>query len=248
MMKTRIVIGFLCLLLATPLRAGIMAAGTRVIYPQGQREVSLMLANTNKYPVIVQSWVDNGEGDPESNGAPFVVLPAVFRLSPGERQGLRIIYNQDKLPQDRESVFWLNLYEIPPLTDKQSQESRLTLAMNTQLKLFWRPEAISSTLEEVVNQLTFRLVQDNAGWAIAVNNPTPLNISFTSIALVNGTNEYLTRSQMDMMTRPFSEKHYPLETANAPLKVGNIRYRYLNENGGSIEKIVPLNGQPRNVR
>ncbi len=240
MMKQRVVIGFLCLLLAAPLHAGIMAAGTRVIYPQGHREVSLMLANTNKYPVIVQSWVDNGEGDPEFSGAPFVVLPAVFRLSPGQRQGLRIIYNQDKLPEDRESVFWLNLYEIPPLTDKQSRQSRLTLAMNTQLKLFWRPKAISNTLEDVVSQLTFRLVNDNAGWAIAVNNPTPLNISFTSIALVNGTDEQPARSQMDMMTRSFSEKSYPLEPADAMLKEGKIRYRYLNENGASIEKIVSL--------
>ncbi|NDJ58746.1 molecular chaperone [Enterobacteriaceae bacterium 4M9] len=240
MMKKRVAIAFLCLLFAAPLHAGIMAAATRVIYPQGHREVSLMLANTNKYPVIVQSWVDNGEGDPESNQAPFVVLPAVFRLSPGERQGLRIIYNQDKLPSDRESVFWLNLYEIPPVTDKQSQQSRLTLAMNTQLKLFWRPKAITATLKDVVSQLTFRLVQDNSGWAIAVNNPTPLNISFTSIALVNDTVEQGTLSQMDMMTRAFSEKRYPLEAANATLKEGKIRYRYLNEDGASIEKTVPL--------
>lgn len=238
MIKKSVAIWLLCLLFATPLRAGIMPAGTRVIYQEGHREVTLMLANTNKYPVIVQSWVDNGEGDPESNRAPFVVLPAVFRLSAGERQGLRIIYNQDPLPQDRESVFWLNLYEIPPLTDKQSQNSRLTLAMNTQLKLFWRPKGISINLKEAVNQLAFRLVRDGDGWSIECNNPTPLNISFTSITVLNNADEQDTISQVDMMTSAFSKRLYPLEARNTAPNSLKVRFRYLNEDGASIEKNV----------
>lgn len=238
MIKKSVAIWLLCLLFATQLRAGIMPAGTRVIYLEGHREVTLMLANTNKYPVIVQSWVDNGEGDPEFNQAPFIVLPAVFRLSAGERQGLRIIYNQDPLPQDRESVFWLNLYEIPPLTDKQSQNSRLTLAMNTQLKLFWRPKGISINLKEAVNQLAFRLVRDGAGWSVECNNPTPLNISFTSMAVLNDSDEKPTGSQTDMMTRAFSKRYYPLEDFNPASKNLKIRFHYLNENGSLIEKVI----------
>lgn len=238
MIKKSVAIWLLCLLFATPLRAGIMPAGTRVIYQEGHREITLMLANTNKYPVIVQSWVDNGEGDPESNQAPFVVLPAVFRLSAGDRQGLRIIYNQDPLPQDRESVFWLNLYEIPPLTDKQYQNSRLTLAMNTQLKLFWRPKGISINLKEAVNQLVFRLLRGSDGWSVECNNPTPLNISFTSIAVLNNAHEKTTNSHIDMMTRAFSKRNYSLAGFNPASNDLKIRFRYLNEDGTSIEKIV----------
>ncbi|HEX7991187.1 MAG TPA: fimbria/pilus periplasmic chaperone, partial [Stenotrophomonas sp.] len=44
--------------------AGVTAERTRVIFPQGQREVSLVLANQNDYPVMVQTWVD--DGDPNS--------------------------------------------------------------------------------------------------------------------------------------------------------------------------------------
>ncbi|MFZ3620756.1 molecular chaperone [Leclercia barmai] len=239
-MMKRSVLWLLCLLISSPLHAGIMAAGTRVIYPAGKREQSLMLVNTNKYPVVVQSWVDDGIGDPESAAAPFVALPAVFRLKPGERQGLRLIYNQDPLPQDRESVFWINLYEIPPLSAKKAEAARLTVAMNTQMKLFWRPKGLTMTLEEAVKKLAFRLVPDGKGWAVECNNPTPLNISFTSLALLKGTHEQKVTQQPDMMIRTFSTRRYPLDAVKGMPDGSRLRVRYLNDSGVSVEKMVSL--------
>lgn len=230
----------LCLLISSPLHAGVMAAGTRVIYQANNREQTLMLVNTNKYPVIVQSWVDDGAGDPDTARAPFVALPAVFRLQPEARQGLRLIYNQDPLPQDRESVFWINLYEIPPLSVKKAEAARLTVAMNTQMKLFWRPKGLTMTLEEAVKKLAFHLVPDGKGWAIECNNPTPLNISFTSITLLNGTREQAVVQQPDMMARTFSERRYPLNEASGAPGGSKLRFRYLNDSGASVEKIISL--------
>ena len=64
----------LLIMFLAPLRvyAGLIASGTRVIYTEGTREISLMLANTNSWPVIVQSWVDDGSGNPAYTGAPFI--------------------------------------------------------------------------------------------------------------------------------------------------------------------------------
>ena len=220
--------GLFCLLTALPLRAGILADGTRVIYPAHSREKTLMLANANRYPIIVQSWVDDGEGNPELARAPFVVLPAVFRLAPGERQAIRIIYNQDPLPPDRESVFWLNLYEIPPETLGQTDAPRVTLAMNTQLKLFWRPAGLTAALEKAVDKLRFRLVRTGAGWAIECHNPTPLNVSFTSLRLAGGAEAV---AEMDMMTRAFSTRRYAL--SGPPGDGRQIRFSWLDERGAA---------------
>ncbi len=65
---------------------------------------------------MVQTWVDNGDANPApgSVNAPFVSVPPLFSLAPQRMQGIRLIYNQSPLPKDRESVFWLNVYEIPP--------------------------------------------------------------------------------------------------------------------------------------
>lgn len=218
----------LCLPFALPLRAGILADGTRLIYSAQSREKTLMLANTNRYPVIVQSWVDDGEGNPELARAPFVVLPAVFRLAPGERQAIRIIYNQEPLPPDRESVFWLNLYEIPPVTRAQEDSARVMLAMNTQLKLFWRPAGLDAALDKAVEKLRFRLVRSGAGWAIECDNPTPLNVSFTSLRLTSGA---AAEPEMDMMARAFSTRRYAL--SGPPDGARQIRFYYLDENGAA---------------
>lgn len=52
----------LTILFVQSVEAGIMPASSRIIYRDGDREKTLMLVNTNDYPVLVQSWVDNGEG------------------------------------------------------------------------------------------------------------------------------------------------------------------------------------------
>lgn len=77
-----------------------------------------MLANTNRYPIVVQTWVDHGDVNtaPELSHAPFVALPSVFGMQPGALKGLKIILADAGFPTDKESVFWLNLYEIPQST------------------------------------------------------------------------------------------------------------------------------------
>ncbi|MGC7986084.1 fimbria/pilus periplasmic chaperone, partial [Salmonella enterica] len=42
--------------------AGLMPERTRLVFSQGARELSLRLANTNPHAVVLQSWVDQGEG------------------------------------------------------------------------------------------------------------------------------------------------------------------------------------------
>ncbi|MEM8325871.1 molecular chaperone, partial [Morganella morganii] len=93
---------------------GIMPSQSRIIYHEEDKEQSLMLANTNEYPVIVQTWIDRGEGNPETVNIPFISIPPVFRMEPSDIKGVRIIYNKDKLPDNKESLFWFNIYEIPP--------------------------------------------------------------------------------------------------------------------------------------
>jgi len=230
-MKRFIPLFLLSLAFITPAQAGVMAASTRVIYQAGERDKSLMLVNTNDYPVIVQSWVDSGAGDIDAANAPFIVTPPVFRLAPQSIQGLRIMYNQEPLPADRESVFWLNLYEIPPVSKEMKESRRLTLAMNTQLKIFYRPKGLKMTLEEAVSKLTFRLQQDNGHWFIECDNPTPLNVSFTSISVSDGSAERQVESQPDMMTPPFSKKSYAITGLNSVTHKQALRFRYLDDAG-----------------
>lgn len=201
----RVILLVFCLCLSAPSAAGLVAASTRVIFHEGDTQKSLMLVNANTWPVVVQSWVDNGDVNaaPGSVKTPFLAIPAVFRLSPKGGQGLRLVYNNMPLPADRESVFWLNLYEIPPVTQ---QEQSLVLTMNTQMKIFWRPRGLEQP-ETALKKLTFRL----EGGDLLCHNASPFFVSFAGLALEASGTLRRAQQQPDMMVPPFSEKRYPLE-------------------------------------
>ncbi len=110
-MMGRCYIVIFVLLLTSNSFAGVMPSQSRIVYNAEDNSQSLMLANTNSYPVIVQTWIDNGEGSPDTRNIPFVSIPPIFRLERGDVKGIRVIYNKtSSLPEDKESLFWLYIY------------------------------------------------------------------------------------------------------------------------------------------
>src|SRR6218665_4119860 len=96
--------------------ASVVIDGTRVVYPEGKSEVTVRMTNEGKDPKLVQIWIDDGDRQvsPEKISVPFVVLTPIFRMDPNKGQSARIQYTGSKqLPADKESVFWLNVLEIP---------------------------------------------------------------------------------------------------------------------------------------
>ncbi|CDL40775.1 Pi-fimbriae chaperone protein [Citrobacter freundii] len=70
-----------------------------------------------------------------------MVLPPLQRINGGQKGIARVTKTSgiNALPQDRESLFYLNVREIPPKPDKPNV---LQLAMQSRIKLFYRPTAI----------------------------------------------------------------------------------------------------------
>lgn len=217
-----------------------MSASTRVIYDAAQREKSLMLNNTNAYPVVVQSWVDDGSGDPVNAKAPFIVLPAVFRLLPGKMQAIRIIYNQEPLAKDRESMFWLNLYEIPPLTGKEGNDPRITLAMNTQIKLFFRPKNLTMSSSENIDKLDFNLMSSAGKFYIECKNPGPFHISFTSLLLSNDKIKKTVNNKDYLILKPFETLKLPVDINANDARSGRVIFHYIDDIGANREQEFPL--------
>lgn len=125
--------GLLLLLImasSVPAMASVVAERTRIIFSEGNTEESLQLVNSNSYPVAVQVWVDDGDlmATPEKAISPVLVLPPLFRLQPQAQRSLRLILSgASKLPLDRESAFWLNVYEIP---QKQHLKPMMSLPLH----------------------------------------------------------------------------------------------------------------------
>ncbi|WP_198670199.1 molecular chaperone [Dyella sp. C9] len=216
---------------ASVAHAGLLAASTRVIYHEGDRERALMLANTNDYPILAQTWVDDGTGDPESVKAPFVVLPAVFRMEAHAVRGIRLLYNGDPLPHDRETVFWLNLYEIPPTRADDTNTAKILLAMNTQLKVFYRPDQLPIPPDQMASRLQFSLSGQPGSLHLTCHNPTPYHASFGELSLVVDGQAHPVEPQADMMTRPFDSHDYGLATEVATAASLRVRFTLLDDQG-----------------
>jgi len=213
----------------TDAHAGLRVGHTRVIYTEGTHRQALMLVNTNDYPVVVQTWVDGGQGDP-GTVTPFLSLPPVFSLAPKAHQAVRVVLDDaQSLPQDRESVFWLNLHEIPPILPAAPAPARdsLTLALNTQLKIFYRPAQLASV--DVAAQLRFTLGKDGASWFVECDNPTPYHASFTTLRVGAGDATAAVAGAMDMMTAPFSRRRYAL--ADPPPAGHTVYFTLVNDKG-----------------
>lgn len=181
--------GLLCLLCGS-CWAGLMAESTRVVFAAGSAEQSLQLVNTNPYPVVVQAWVDDGglESGPDTASAAdaaVMPIPPIFRLNPQAQISLRLIATGVPLPADRESLFWLNLYEIPPRPgDLPADAQTLTVTLRTQMKLFMRPAKLPSPVEKVPEQLRFSLVPTKDGQGLRIDNPSPYYATFRALELV----------------------------------------------------------------
>lgn len=134
--------------------AGIQVGRTRIIYDANKKEVALPLTNTEReLPWLIQAWADNGDG---KTRAPFIVTPPLFRLDPLKEQSLRITWTGTPLPEDRESLFYLNVRTIPAMAKEDTNKNVLRLIYKTRLKLFWRPKGISGTTKEACKTLAFK--------------------------------------------------------------------------------------------
>jgi len=173
-------------LMATTVQAAVVLSGTRVIYPAQEREVTLKLTNEGKGPVLVQAWIDEGDPNatPDQVKVPFTLTPPLFRLDTHKGQTLRIIYSQESIPQDRESLFWLNALEVPPRAMGDTVAANtLQLAIRSRIKLFLRPAGLAGAANDAPSEVQWHFVKNNDGvYALSIRNPTPYHVTFSKVS------------------------------------------------------------------
>lgn len=169
------VLALLLTFLSVQAQAGIVIGGTRVIYNGDKKEASAAIRNPEKSGVyLVQSWVDSGE---QGSKVPFIVTPPLFRINPGEENILRIVRTGGNLPQDRESVFWLNVKSIPATDDSKPHTNVLQVVMKSRIKLFYRPAGLEGQPEAAYHQLS----AVRSGNHLTLSNPTPYYVTLFTL-------------------------------------------------------------------
>jgi chaperone protein EcpD len=187
--------------------ASVVIGGTRVIFPASQGEATVRLSNDGSRPALVEAWIDTGELDstPDSVATPFLITPPLFRMEPHKDQSLRIIFTQGSkpLPSDRESLFWLNVLEVPPKpAGKLADSNTLQFAVRSRIKLFYRPADLPGDSIKAPQALTWTAVADGRQVDLVAHNPTPYYITISKLSLDVGGKVLEVRTGM---VAPFSD-------------------------------------------
>jgi chaperone protein EcpD len=152
---------------ATPARASVVVSNTRVVYPADAREVTVRLTNQRATPVLVEAWIEPGNAAPDATepGAtvPFAITPPLLRMEPGKGQALRVHRLPSQLPADRETLFWLNVLDLPADPPDAVVANVLKMAVRSRIKLFVRPAGLPGTANRAPERVAWRLVDGVAG-------------------------------------------------------------------------------------
>lgn len=195
---------------------------TRLVFAPNDIAQSLTLANDSVTPMLLQVWTDAGEtaSSPDNSRTPLVVLPPVFKMQPDELRTLRVMLSSRRsLPEDRESLFWLNIYQIPPeLSATKSATRKLVLPLRLRLKVFIRPTGLKAPTANDEQKLRFSI----ASQGITITNPTPWYMSLT----VTATKGIRIGS---IMLAPYERRDVVL--SQAPAVGTTVNYAVINDSG-----------------
>ncbi|BBU97423.1 fimbria/pilus periplasmic chaperone [Providencia hangzhouensis] len=150
---------------------------TRIIFDGNQSSINITIRNDNpELPYLAQSWLENALEQKLETG-PIIATPPIQRMEPKSTSLVRLSTAPDiaKLPQDRESLFYYNLREIPP---KSSEAGVLQIALQSRVKLFYRPESIvAQSKTDWTKYIT--LTATSSGYTL--DNPTPFYLTVIGI-------------------------------------------------------------------
>ena len=223
--------------------ASVVIGGTRVVFPAAQGEVTVRLTNQGKKPALMEAWIDTGDArsTPDSVHTPFLITPPLFRMDAGKDQSLRIVFvpGDTHLPTDRESLFWLNVLEIPPKpTGEAAHQNTLQFAIRSRLKLFYRPANLPGSSLKAPDKLRFAASTGDAGVVIDVTNPTPYYITISQLVLSVDGRDYTATTGMvaprDHLVLKVKDLHQAAASGSP------IRFTTINDFGGGNDHQTTL--------
>lgn len=218
--------------------AAIALDRTRVILNGGDKSVSLGITNENKeLPYLAQSWLEDSKG--KKINAPLLAIPPVQRVEPGAKGQIKVQVSSDlgSLPQDRESTFYFNIREIPPKSDKPNT---LQIALQTRIKLFYRPAGIE--LDQNSNPWQ-AITLTREGDRYVVHNPTPYYVTFSSLSPAVGSPA--TKGFEPIMVAP---KDKAMLKGSAAAAGNRPVLTYINDYGGRPKLIFGCSGNTCSVK
>ncbi|HCQ4576757.1 TPA: fimbrial chaperone [Escherichia albertii] len=154
--------------------AAFVLNGTRFIYGEGSKNIAFEVTNNSDSAYGGQVWLENIDNADER--VFMIPIPSFFRIEPKQKQIVRILKTEDELPANQESMFWLNVQEIPPRPTAESGNV-LAVAINTRVKVFFRPKDLKGGRKGAESKIRI----SRTGNGVKLSNPTPYYFALTDV-------------------------------------------------------------------
>ncbi|HFW5422438.1 TPA: fimbrial chaperone [Salmonella enterica subsp. enterica serovar Wandsworth] len=226
-MKKTIWVAILSGILSAPSLAAFSLNGTRYIYEEGKKNISFEVSNSSDETWGGQVWIDN---ESQNKKDVFIVpSPPFFKVDGGSKQIIRLMNVSDTLPKDRESLFMLNVQEVPPMP-KNAEGNVIAIAMNTRVKVIYRPKTLAEGRRDAEKKLTL-VNRDGTLW---IKNPTPYYFAVVKVKN-KGVEQKLSDEVANLLSQlqPFSEVNTRLKNL-----YGEVSVDALNDWGGAVNYVV----------
>lgn len=172
----------------------ISLSATRLIYDQNKKQASISIANTyqdKRY--LINTWVEEEGGQKTER---IIATPPLFVSEPSSENSIRVVNVTKDLPQDRETLFYLNIQAVPSLKrpDLTSSENVLQVTVLSRIKMMLRPAGLKIASSDVAQHIRAKKVDQG----IRLENPTPYFVTLIDIKLDG-------QAQSSLMLKPFSD-------------------------------------------
>lgn len=249
----RVLVAVAAMLLAcAPSWADTRLQATRLVVAAAAGEGSIVIVNDADRPALVQVWIDDGRADvaPEAMDTPLQVLQPLVRLAPNGSQPIRIrVAAAARLPADRESLYWLNVMEIPParaatagdLQATAATQDVLEMVVRSRLKVIHRPSGLAGSPAAAAAGLVWRAAAQGNG--IAVYNPSPWLVNLAHAQVGGGHQLALGDGSIPPLShRVFQSEKGEGDNATAGAVVG---YHWIDELGAVAENSAVVQSPAR---
>ncbi|ELX8379818.1 molecular chaperone [Providencia vermicola] len=193
---------------------------TRIIFPGSERSINIRITNDNpEEAYLAQSWIEDLQGNKLTKGA-ILSTPPLQRVEANSDSLVRLSVTPllAQLPQDRESVFYFNLREVPP---KSTEGNTLQIALQSRVKLFYRPTRI---LAESETRWAHKVTLTRTTKGYKLHNLTPFHLTVIGLGDSKTQSE---KSHFDVVMVPPRSTH-----DMASSKLATPYLTYINDYGG----------------
>ncbi|PYC03713.1 molecular chaperone [Pseudomonas protegens] len=228
MIKSTTLVALLLAFFNAQAMAALALGSSRMIIQAPKTRAVVMVHNRSPHSAyLAQSWIEDAQGQ-KPERSPVVALPPIQRLEARQdnQLNIQVLPHVADLPQDRETLFYLNVREVPP---RGEDKEVIQIALQRRIKVIYRPQRIRPLTVGLTSPwLSALTLSKEESGRFQLNNATPYHVTLIE-AFGDESGASPVTDFKPMEIPPYSERR--LEGKFAP-GVQRPTLVYINDFGG----------------